>query len=83
MRKIQYTVQRALGARRPYVRPEVEVLDVGESGPLMTSGGGTPNDGSDSNQATGNVFYGDGNDLVSGGGFGYGGEEEGDDIIAE
>ena len=82
MRKIQYTVQRAVGARRQYVRPEVEVLDVGESGPLMTSGGGNTNNG-DSNQASGNVYNGNSDDLVSGGGFGYGGEEDGDDIIAE
>ena len=83
MRKKQYTVQRVLGARRHYVRPEVELLEVGESGPLMTSGGGGGTNSSDSNQASGNVYNGDGNDLVPSGGFGYGGEEEGDDIIAE
>ena len=64
MRKNQYIYK--VNVKGVYVRPEAEEVFLADGFPLLAGSG------DESNTASGNVYNGD--DIVTGGEFGYGGE---------
>lgn len=68
MRKNQYIYRE--NVKGVYVRPEAEEVFLADGFPLLAGSG------DESNTASGNVYEGESDNVVPGGGFGYGGETD-------